>query len=316
MKKLPLLLAFSAALAAGSLLRVRAGEPNFARTFYERGLNHARYHRYADALDDYSRAIKLDPKFVDAYFSRSSVYASDLPIVERDYAKAAADLTSILEIVPRDFSARFNRALCYEQLRQYDEAIGDYSTIIEEGADFSRVAEKTACLVHAYRNRGRAYQWYKKDYAKAVADYNEALRLNPNADMVRYRRGQSYNALAEYAKAESDFRAALARDPQYPNLLAAYAWQLAACPDAKFRDGKQAAELARRANQSSGFTVPDYLEGLAAARAENGEFDEAVKWQKKALEQTSFDSPAPRETRQAMERRLKLYEAGKPYRTP
>ena len=316
MKKLPLLLAFSATLAAGSLPRMRADEPDFARKFYERGLNHARYHRYADALDDYSRAIKLNPKFVDAYFSRSSVYASDLPIVERDYAKAAADLTTILEIVPRDFSARFNRALCYEQLRQYDDAIGDYSTIIEDGADFSRVAEKTACLVHAYRNRGRAYQWYKKDDAKAVADFSEALRLDPNADMVRYRRGQAYNALAEYAKAEDDFRAALARDPQYPNLLAAYAWQLAACPDPKFRDGKKAAELARRANQPFGNTVSDHLEALAAACAENGEFAEAVDCQKKALEQIVFDAPIRPEIKQAMEDRLKLYEAGQPYRAP
>ena len=49
---------------------------------------------------------------------------------------------------------------------------------------------------------------------------------------------------------------------------------------------------------------------LAAAYAETGKFDEAVKWLKKALDSDDF----PEEERKDAELRLQLYEDGKPYR--
>ena len=50
------------------------------------------------------------------------------------------------------------------------------------------------------------------------------------------------------------------------------------------------------------------LDTLAAAYAELGDFDNAVKWARKAVEL------ATEEHRQGEEMRLKLYKEGKPYR--
>ena len=166
-----LALAFSSALLVPAVQLARAGETGFSRTFYERGLNQEAQGHYAEALADYSRAIKLDSKFVDAYFRRSSINAWNLPIEKRDYANAAADLKKILEFAPHDFSARFNRAVCYEQLRRYDDAIRDYSEAVVEDTNSSRAADKQSCLARAYHNRGRACQWYKRDNVKAVDDF-------------------------------------------------------------------------------------------------------------------------------------------------
>ena len=165
-------------------------EPTTARGYYERGLTHENDKRHAEALADYSKAIELDPKLVEAYFSRSSVYAGNPSSEKRDYAKAVADLSKILDIEPKDFSARFNRALYYESLRKYDKAIDDYSKVIDGDTDFSRSAGgREQGLARAHHYRGRAYQWYKSDYARATADYTEALRLDPQMEMVHYRRG-------------------------------------------------------------------------------------------------------------------------------
>jgi hypothetical protein len=55
---------------------------------------------------------------------------------------------------------------------------------------------------------------------------------------------------------------------------------------------------------------PDNLGTLAAAKAEAGNFKEAVKWQKKAIELGYDDKEETEKARQ----RLKLYEEGKPYK--
>src|SRR5438552_2260040 len=129
-------------------------------------------------------------------------YLPDQP-AKNDYAKVVADSTKILETNPKDFAARFNRALAYESLRDYDKAIADYSEIIQGDTDFSRTTDgKESSVARTYHYRGRAYQWYKHDHAKAVADFTEALRLDPRIEMVHYRRGKAYNALKGYAKAE------------------------------------------------------------------------------------------------------------------
>jgi hypothetical protein len=55
---------------------------------------------------------------------------------------------------------------------------------------------------------------------------------------------------------------------------------------------------------------PDALDTLAAAYAEIGNFEEAIKWQNKALE---FPEYAKKEGENA-HRRLRLYAERKPYR--
>ena len=130
--------------------------------------------------------------------------------------------------------------------------------------------------------------------------------------MVHYRRSQTHHALKKYSEAQEDFAEALKREPDYPNLLNSWAWQLATCPEPKYRDGRKALDYASRANEKAGGKRPECLDTLAAAYAEAGQFDEAVKAQKKAIESLA---PKAAEQRKAMQARLKLYEAGKPFRT-
>ena len=60
----------------------------------------------------------------------------------------------------------------------------------------------------AYYNRGNAY-YYKRNYDKAVEDYTEAIRLNPNYVDVYENRGSAYTA----AKAINDYTEAIRIKP-------------------------------------------------------------------------------------------------------
>jgi len=61
-------------------------------------------------------------------------------------------------------------------------------------------------------------RFYRKEYAKAVAAYEEARALMPRYPDIYVRLGSIYFRMKEWEKAEKMWSAALALDPQYPEL--------------------------------------------------------------------------------------------------
>ena len=78
-------------------------------------------------------------------------------------------------------------------------------------------------------------------------------------------------------EAASVLLVALQRNPNSPEVLARLAWVLATHPDGKFRRGEDAMLLATRADQLTGSKNPDVLDALAAAQAEQKQFDDAAE---------------------------------------
>ena len=56
----------------------------------------------------------------------------------------------------------------------------------------------------AYCGRGAGYH-KKGEYDKAVADYNEAIRLDPKDGQAYYGRGLAYEEKGDKTNAEKDF---------------------------------------------------------------------------------------------------------------
>ena len=92
------------------------------------------------------------------------------------------------------------------------------------------------------------------------------------------------------------------------------AWLLATCPDQKIRDGSEALQLATRACEVTDWKDPLYLDTLAAAYAELGQFEKAVEWQQKALANPDFEKNVDKDEFVVAQRRLNLYKSGKPFR--
>jgi WD40 repeat protein/tetratricopeptide (TPR) repeat protein len=92
-----------------------------------------------------------------------------------------------------------------------------------------------------------------------------------------------------------------------------WAWLQIACPEATLRDANRIVETANKACGLTAWKNQEYLATLAAAYSEVSDFNNAVKWQKQAIELLPDDK---REVLEAnYEARLKLYESGKPYHT-
>jgi tetratricopeptide (TPR) repeat protein len=62
----------------------------------------------------------------------------------------------------------------------------------------------------------RGNTWYnKKEYDKAIIDYDKAIEINSNYALAFYNRGFAWVAKKDYYKAIEDYRKAIAIDPNY-----------------------------------------------------------------------------------------------------
>ncbi len=113
----------------------------------------------------------------------------------------------------------------------------------------------------------------------------------------------------EYRQAVSLLEKSIELDPEYAPPRISLAWFLATTDKKELRDGKRAMEQALKACELTEWKKPGYLDTLAAAYARVGDFDQAVKWQEKAVEGwKSFDWSGKR----AAQERLRSYRTHKP----
>jgi tetratricopeptide (TPR) repeat protein len=79
-------------------------------------------------------------------------------------------------------------------------------------ADYTQAINLNPNFAPAYRDRGIAYS-YSGDYDKALADFNQALRLNPNDPTVYRERGNIYGFQGDDTRALADYNRSINVSP-------------------------------------------------------------------------------------------------------
>jgi len=88
---------------------------------------------------------------------------------------------------------------------------GDYDGAI---ADYTEAIRLNPNYAMAYNNRGFAY-FHKGDYDRAIVDFTQAIRIDPNYAMAYNNRGFAYNRKGDYDRAIANYTQALRIDPNY-----------------------------------------------------------------------------------------------------
>ncbi len=111
----------------------------------------------------------------------------------------------------------------------------------------------------------------------------ETLKFHPSETKIHWLLGNIFSQQGKRAEAITEYQAVLQINSNYLFALNDLAWLLATAPDPRLRDGPEAVRLAEKACGLSNYRTTTYVGTLAAAYAEAGRFDDAVKTAQKAI---------------------------------
>ena len=144
---------------------------------------------------------------------------------------------------------------------------------------------------------------------QAIIQFRQALVINPQSNAARQGLSQALLANGSFVEAGKHLESAIRLNPRDVNSFARLAWLRATAPDESARNGDQAVQLATRLAEATRYTNPQILDILAAAYAENRQFELAVETVQKAINMA--DGTPDRTT---LQQRLKLYQSQRAHR--
>jgi tetratricopeptide (TPR) repeat protein len=257
-----------------------------------RGLYHAEQKKYDAAIADFDKAIQLDPKDASIHAAKAAVH-----VEMKKFDEALADLEKATAIEPDSADLMRLRAEVLTDAQKYDEALAILEKLREKDPQDKTLDLQIAMI---YNNQ------HKNDKAKQI--YDSILEKDPDLWQALRGRGDVLLNAGKHAEAIADYDKALKLHPEDSGIENNLAWVLATSPDEKVRDGKRAVVLATHACEATQYKAAYILSTLAAAYAETGDMQTALKWSTKALELCEA------EQKESLTKELESYKAGKPFR--
>jgi tetratricopeptide (TPR) repeat protein len=183
--------------AIDDLTRACKLDPANAEFFYQRGIIYRESRQPVPAMADFNQALEINPEFVPALEARA---------VQRiragDSADARADLDAADRDAPKEADVHLFLAQAYEHLDLPEASIAQYNLWIPTHQNDARMGGALNA-----RCRERALQG--EDLGKALTDCNDALKLSAKASplstrvldsrgLVRLRLGDYDRSIADY----------------------------------------------------------------------------------------------------------------------
>ncbi|MEX0824635.1 MAG: tetratricopeptide repeat protein [Pirellulaceae bacterium] len=252
-----------------------------------------------EAEADLAKALSLDPSDFAALLMRAEIFMG-----KGDMKSAKEDVKKALSIEPGSVQGIFMRSLVASDEGRLADAINDMRLLVSEVPENVGFSMQLANL----------YQLDERP-RKAIEVIDGVLEREPDNWRALRTRGDARLSIAEHAKAIEDYEQALKLTPDDPDgksgVLNNLAWVLATSPLEEVRDGERALTLAKEAAELTEYKEAHILSTLAAAHAETGNFEEAIKWASEAVEAGKKEENPQLEQ---LQQELESYRKDEPWR--
>jgi tetratricopeptide (TPR) repeat protein len=220
--------------------------------FFEKG-------KFELAIKNFNLALEIQPNNPDLQSlikgAEEAIYAN-----EQMYKKMAEEAEGIAKLI---------RIMHGINIDDIDNEITKYAKALNQNHNDTSAKGKLGDL---YYLRGLTFN-SKKEFTRAIADYSEILKLDPNNKKALYKRGNAYEArnndLSDFDKSVADFEKLMQIDPESnkDNLSNAY-----------FRRGREYFDKKRNYDQA----ISDFEKSLKLSPNDDSvrEFIEIVKAEK------------------------------------
>lgn len=189
--------------------------------------------KYQDAMDHINMALKVDEHIGKAYFMKGMIFEEQL-----DTAKAISSMETAIEQDPNNYDAYMQLGFLYAAkknklaIEYFDSALrlkpksdevlyakGKFYQNLEEWDNAVKTYEQLSQIYpdnkSAHYNLGVIHFGITKEYLKAIKQFDEVIRINPNYYQAYYGRGSCYEATGEKKKAAEDYKFVLKLKPDY-----------------------------------------------------------------------------------------------------
>ena len=249
-----------------------------------------------DGIAQYRSALQMQPDSWDAEYNLGTALLGKAQVDE-----AILHCERAVRMRPTDPDAQVSLGNALFQKGRIDEAIAHYQEAITVHPDhfLARYSLGQALLE-------------KGELEGAIQVCRSALLLRPSDVDCQTTLGIALEEKGNPAEAIQHYQKALELAPSSIPTLTNLAWLLATSPDASLRNGPKAVELAKQADRLVRGTNTLVLRTLAAAYAENGEFADAIRTARSAMQLARMHGENAVMT--DLDQQIALYQLGMPYR--
>jgi tetratricopeptide (TPR) repeat protein len=221
--------------------------------------------------------------------------------MNKDYEQAAKYYNNTIRLDPNRFDAYEGLGFVYLSEGNTEQAINYGNKALELNP---RAKRANYVIGQAYYRQGLM--------DKAISYYLQGLQNDPALFEIYNNLGMAYYKSGKTDEAVQNWNKGLQFNPDRLEILNNLAWLKATAPDDKYRNASESINLAEKANRIADYKEPDFLDTLAAAYAESGQFQNAAVTAQKAMK--IAHEKGNTKLAEEINKRLKLYQTQKPYR--
>jgi tetratricopeptide (TPR) repeat protein len=162
--------------------------PRVQYAYNSRGQYYYEDKKYDQALEDFSRAVEIGPKYAKAWYNRGNVF-DETGVFDR----AIDDYTRAIGIEPHYTMAYNNRGLAHRHKGDFEKAIADFTAALGLDPNYAK----------AYNNRGMVLA-QTGEHPRAIDDFTRAIRIDPRDQAAYFNRAVSYYQTGELERSRAD----------------------------------------------------------------------------------------------------------------